>query len=100
MYSSWTCFSGPEALASATLCRGKFTEGESCASTSAVSVDPICLIWSDPKTSTGTASSSAAVCRALEPITTSARETAVWRTTKSCWTTWSAATTRLVVGAT
>ena len=73
-------------LASATLCRGKFTEGESRASTSLVSVEPIWSIFSAPYTSTGTASSSAAVWRAREPVTTSigARRTTLRLRLKSC----------------
>ena len=56
-------------LASVTVCRGKLTDGASDCRISEVSVVPCALMSSEVKTSTGTASSSAAVWRAREPIT-------------------------------
>jgi hypothetical protein len=72
-------------VASVTLWRGKFTEGASDWRIWLVSRVPCCAISSAVKTSTGTASSSAAVCRAREPITTSmaARLTACAPSVKS-----------------
>src|SRR5687768_5113110 len=57
-------------FASVTLCRGKLTEGESAWRICPVSVVPWRSITSAVNTSTGTASSSAAVCRARDPTTT------------------------------
>src|SRR6266702_2125958 len=50
--------------ASVTLWWGKFTDGASALSTWLISVVPCCCICSDVNTSTGTASSSDAACRA------------------------------------
>ena len=57
--------------ASVTLCRGKLMDGDTAWRMTLVSVLPCCASCSAGKMSTGTASSSAAVCRAREPTTTS-----------------------------
>ena len=74
--------------ASVTLCRGKLTEGATDWRMMLVSVLPCRCSSSAGKMSTGTASSSSAVCRAREPTTTSigASCTALRRSVKS-WVT-------------
>jgi hypothetical protein len=74
--------------ASVTLCRGKLMEGETDWRMMLVSVVPCRWSSSAGKMSTGTASSSSAVCRAREPTTTSigASCTALRASVKSCWT--------------
>ncbi len=86
-------------VASVTVWCGKFTDGDSAARIWLVSVVPCCWMSSAVYTSTGTASSSAAVCRAREPMTTliGANSTAERLIVMSCSTTSPPATVTPIV---